>query len=274
MQQLIWLALENNLPYSYHFITKAEEVIGAAAMEYMESHLVLIDASTLSKVKFPVGFAAYASFNAIVIISGVGLGSIANNHSIWEVDLSFARGDAFTAIAERLKQTNSLCNQQLLRRLYDYPTTLYAALLDPTSYPSFDETEAPLSNTMLNALTDCKSIQSYWIELDKPRAMQMFAGVNGFLNYISRGERVNTTSLGACPALAPLLIPFVHAFRLTLNVEYLRSFGRWCLAARQHWASGFQLGVSQFKSGYYCNFSERSLFRWHELTVLINDSIN
>lgn len=258
IQQLIWYAIDQELRYEYFFINKVEDLIAAISVNYERPTFVLCDCS---QVKLPKGFAVYTGFNTTAFLCADNLSSAVDNRTIWEIDLSFLNGLYFATIKEAYHLCGLNDKEVFVKRFWKYPSQLYRylTLLDPK--PLEIEKDFLLSNKMLEALTDCISIQSYWIEMDKHTAMQLFAGQLGFLEYLGSDNK------GYCKGLTPLLLPFVLAFRRTLNVEFIRAFGRWCLYSRKFWGSGYSLGVSLYKSFYFCNFSSLALTRWQEIVT-------
>jgi hypothetical protein len=104
----------------------------------------------------------------------------------------------------------------------------------------------------------------HWVKISKNKAMRMFKHSNSFLKFLSKSE-----TQGACRGLAPLIQPFVTAFKQEYKVEYLQLAGAWLLYSKTVWAEQNRTGVRSFKSGYYCDFSQQALNCWQELVTII-----
>lgn len=228
----------------------------------------------MSRVSFPIGYQVDVGFNTIAIVLGKGLNSAADYQTIHAVDLSQFNGDYFTAIKEAYAGADAATRDIYMKLYREYPTALYQKLRLPTTEMAIDWDDEDnnlttgIFNTMLAALTDTKSIQSYWIDIDKPTAMRLFGNSQLFINWLSKDE-----DQGKCRALAPLLLPFVRAFNQTKNVEYIKAFGRWCLYSRTRWSNKFSLGVSPYLKSYYCSFSGQALHRWREIVTQLEQTL-
>jgi hypothetical protein len=261
VQQVVWLAKALGIDYKYQFISKLEELSSCANIDYDTEVIYICDATTIVSKQIPVGFVVSSSFNNIVIICGSCINNLVDNSTIWELDLNQADGLQFTEIALVYSRANPTDRDLKVRQFLNNPSGLYRSLVDDcTNHLLETANELAVFTTALQALTNTKSIQSYWVEISKSRGMQLFAHDNSFLSYLSKNERQ-----GACRGLAPLLQPFVHRFRQTYEVSYLQAGGRWLLYSRLHWADQFRTGVQQYGSGYYCNFSEKALHHWAEI---------
>jgi hypothetical protein len=261
VQQVVWLAKALGLDYKYQFIRKLEQLSSCTDIDYGTELIYICDATTIVSKQIPAGFVVSTNFNNIVIICGSCISNLVDNQTIWELDLNQADGLEFAEIAAAYNQADQYNRDLKVRQFLNNPSGLYRSLID-NSVNHLLETanEIAIFTTALQALTDAKSIQSYWVEISKSRGMQLFAHDNSFLSYLSKNEQQ-----GFCRGLAPLLQPFVHRFRQTYEPSYLQAGGRWLLYSRLHWADQFRIGVQQYGRGYYCNFSDKALQHWAEI---------
>lgn len=261
VQQVVWLSKSLGINYKYEFISKLEQLSSCADIDYGEEIIYICDATTITSKQIPAGFVVSSSFNNIVIICGSCLGNLVDNCTVWELDLNQADGLQFPEILAVYNKANPKERDLKVRQFLNSPNGLYRNLVDDCANHLLETTnELAIFSTALQALTDAKSIQSYWVEINKSRGMQLFAHGNSFLQYLSKGEHV-----GACRGLAPLLQPFVRHFRQTYDISYLQAGGRWLLYSRLFWADQNKTGVRPYGRGYYCDFSEKSLRYWAEI---------
>lgn len=261
VQQVVWLAKALDIDYKYEFISKLEQLSSCANIDYNKQLIYICDATALANKQIPSGFVVSSSFNNIVIICGSSVNNLVDNRTIWELDLSQADGLQFAKIEEAYRQADQYDRDLKVRQFLNSPSGLYRSLLHNCTNHLLETTnELAVFATALRALTDAKSIQSYWVEINKSRGMQLFAHDNSFLSYLSKSDQ-----RGACRGLAPLLQPFVHRFRQTYEVSYLQAGGRWLLYSNLFWADQFKTGVKEYGSGYYCSFSDKALQHWAEI---------
>lgn len=261
VQQVVWLSKALDIDYKYQFISKLEQLSSCADVDYGEQFIYICDATLIVNKQIPAGFVVSSSFNNIVIICGSSINNLVDNRTIWELDLNQADGLQFAGIASAYSRASPNDRDLKVRQFLNNPSGLYRSLIDDCSNHLLETSnELAVFTSALQALTNAKSIQSYWVEMSKSRGMQLFAHDNSFLSYLSKNEQQ-----GYCRGLAPLLQPFVNRFRQTYEVSYLQAGGRWLLYSRLYWADQYKTGVQQYGKGYFCNFSEKALLHWAEI---------
>lgn len=238
----------------------------AGAVDYGEPQLVILDARDLTN-SIPQGFMIDSCYNSTVVICASSkLNDLVDNVRVWGLDLSLIDGLSFERIKIAYAQSADLNKEFKLRYYLGAPTSLYQSLINLNTDHFVEDLELPVFTAALAAMIDPELIKSYWLNLHKSQAMQLFSGRVSFLTYCSK-----SADRGACRGLAPLLQPFVQKFKQTYEVRYLHAFGRWLYYSNTVWASRHQQGVCKYKLGYFCNFSELALIHWQQIVTDIEN---